>query len=83
MRTVHRYLYTHCSQIFVSMDEHTTVEDLAGLLRYDLQLVKDAVSAYCRLGFAFKKGTDAVLTSADWHPSWREARAAGACVCVC
>ena len=29
-------------------------------LGQDLQLVKDAVSAYCRLGFAFKRGTEAL-----------------------
>ena len=37
-------------KVFVSIDAHTTVGELAGLLRLDIQLVKDAVSAYCRLG---------------------------------
>jgi hypothetical protein len=37
-------------KIFVTIDAHTSVKDLASLLRQDPQLVKDAVSAYCRLG---------------------------------
>ena len=40
-------------------------------MRLDIQLVKDAVSAYCRLGHAFKKGTECVPDGPDWHPSWR------------
>ena len=35
--------------MFVSLDEHTTVADMATLLEIDLALVKDAVSLYCRL----------------------------------
>jgi hypothetical protein len=31
-------------KVFVSIDSHTTVGELAGLLRLDIQLVKDAVS---------------------------------------
>eukprot|EP01135_Chromosphaera_perkinsii_P008465 Nk52_evm33s1360 gene=Nk52_evmTU33s1360 len=42
-------------KIFVSMDEQSTVAELANILQIDLQLVKDAVSMYCRLGFAKKK----------------------------
>lgn len=38
-------------KIFVTIDAHTSVKDLASLLRQDPQLVKDAVSAYCRLGW--------------------------------
>eukprot|EP00053_Salpingoeca_punica_P017406 m.167681 g.167681 ORF g.167681 m.167681 type:complete len:749 (+) comp17200_c0_seq1:325-2571(+) len=59
-------------KIFVSIDEHTTVEELANVLRIDKELVKDAVSMYCRLGFAKKKGFDYVPPGGDWHPSWRE-----------
>ena len=58
-------------KVFVSIDAHTTVGELAKLLRLDTQLVKDAVSAYCRLGHAFKRGTQTLPSGADWHPSWR------------
>jgi hypothetical protein len=57
--------------VFVSIDAHMTVGELAGLLRLDIQLVKDAVSAYCRLGHAYKKGTETIPDGPDWHPSWR------------
>eukprot|EP00047_Mylnosiga_fluctuans_P004767 m.236504 g.236504 ORF g.236504 m.236504 type:complete len:826 (+) comp12981_c0_seq1:40-2517(+) len=62
-------------KIFVSIDEYTTINELAGVLRIDLQLVKDAVSMYCRLGFARKKGFEAVPQGAPWHSSWRMAAA--------
>eukprot|EP00040_Diaphanoeca_grandis_P030336 m.179192 g.179192 ORF g.179192 m.179192 type:complete len:839 (+) comp31961_c0_seq1:387-2903(+) len=59
-------------KIFVTINAHTTVQELAVLLRQDLQLVKDAVSAYCRLGFAFKRGTESLPKGGDWHDTWRE-----------
>ena len=54
--------------MFVSLDEHTTVSEMAALLEIDLCLVKDAVSLYCRLGFAKKKncGQEGEVQ----HPSW-------------
>ncbi|XP_014254645.1 protein FAM91A1 [Cimex lectularius] len=45
-------------KIFVSIDEHTTVGELAGVLQINFKLVKRAVSLYCRLGFAKKKNCD-------------------------
>ena len=42
-------------QIFVSVDERTTLNQLAGVLNIDLESVKTAVSVYIRLGFAKKK----------------------------
>ncbi|XP_037089725.1 protein FAM91A1-like [Pollicipes pollicipes] len=54
-------------KIFVSIDEKTTVAELAAVLQIDLQLVKNAVSVYCRLGFARKKGPP----PEELHPSWR------------
>ena len=54
--------------MFVSLDEHTTVSDMASLLEIELALVKDAVSLYCRLGFAKKKNSE--LDSDSLHPSW-------------
>ncbi|XP_078611087.1 protein FAM91A1-like [Branchiostoma floridae x Branchiostoma japonicum] len=63
------YLETLLYKIFVSIDEHTTVNELANVLQIDLQLVKNAVSMFCRLGFAKKKGSDPDADSL--HPSWR------------
>eukprot|EP00039_Didymoeca_costata_P009155 m.121080 g.121080 ORF g.121080 m.121080 type:complete len:827 (+) comp14380_c0_seq2:256-2736(+) len=71
-RTLGDYFESLLYKVFVSIDAHTTVSDLAKLLRLDKQLVKDAVSAYCRLGHAFKKGVETVPEGADWHPSWRD-----------
>ncbi|XP_071964356.1 protein FAM91A1-like [Antedon mediterranea] len=68
------YFETLLYKIFVSIDEHTTVAELANVLEIDLQLVKNAVSMYCRLGFAKRKGKDADPESL--HPSWNEPFAA-------
>ena len=57
-------------KIFVSIDENTTVAELAAVLQIDLQLVKNAVSVYCRLGFARRKGS--ALSEEALHPSWRD-----------
>lgn len=54
--------------MFVSLDEHTTVSEMAALLEIELCQVKDAVSLYCRLGFAKKKNCG--LESEVQHPSW-------------
>ena len=62
------YLFTRIPSVFVSLDEHTTVSDMASLLEIELALVKDAVSLYCRLGFAKKKNSE--LDSDSLHPSW-------------
>eukprot|EP00116_Pleurobrachia_bachei_P002749 sb/3463011/ len=56
-------------KIFVSIDEHTKIVDLASVLEVDAELVKNAVSMYIRLGFAKKK----VKELLDWHPSWGRA----------
>uniref|UniRef100_A0A1I8H1S7 Protein FAM91A1 n=1 Tax=Macrostomum lignano TaxID=282301 RepID=A0A1I8H1S7_9PLAT len=42
-------------KIFISIDEHTTIKELASVLQADLSMVKTAISLFCRLGFAFKK----------------------------
>uniref|UniRef100_A0A672F749 Family with sequence similarity 91 member A1 n=1 Tax=Salarias fasciatus TaxID=181472 RepID=A0A672F749_SALFA len=42
---------------------------LANVLEIDLDLVKNAVSMYCRLGFAVKKGQ--VFGSEQLHPTWK------------
>ncbi|XP_070555976.1 protein FAM91A1-like isoform X1 [Ptychodera flava] len=64
------YFETLLYKIFVSIDEHTNIAELANVLQIDLQLVKNAVSVYCRLGFARKKGVD--TDSSNVHPSWRD-----------
>lgn len=68
-RVLGDYFETLLYKIFVSIDEHTTVSELANVLQIDLELVKNAVSMYCRLGFAKKKGADSVNQD-DLHQSW-------------
>ncbi|GFO05062.1 protein fam91a1 [Plakobranchus ocellatus] len=67
-RVLGDYFETLLYKIFVSIDEHTPVAELANVLQIDLPLVKNAVSMYCRLGFAKKKTTDFDIS--DLHPSW-------------
>ena len=62
-------------KIFVSIDENTTLSELAAVLQIDLQLVKNAVSVYCRLGFARRKGD--ALPEEELHPSWRNVERQG------
>uniref|UniRef100_A0A8B9K3I0 Family with sequence similarity 91 member A1 n=1 Tax=Astyanax mexicanus TaxID=7994 RepID=A0A8B9K3I0_ASTMX len=54
------YFETLLYKIFVSIDEQTTVSE-----------VHNAVSMYCRLGFAIKKGQ--VISPDQLHPSWKSA----------
>ncbi|XP_053102914.1 protein FAM91A1 isoform X2 [Hemicordylus capensis] len=63
------YFETLLYKIFVSIDEQTNVAELANVLEIDLSLVKNAVSMYCRLGFAHKKGQ--VINLDNLHLSWR------------
>ncbi|XP_038580841.1 protein FAM91A1 isoform X1 [Micropterus salmoides] len=65
------YFETLLYKIFVSIDEQTNVAELANVLEIDLGLVKNAVSMYCRLGFAVKKGP--VFSSDQLHPTWKNA----------
>ncbi|TSK28196.1 Protein FAM91A1 [Bagarius yarrelli] len=65
------YFETLLYKIFVSIDEQTNVSELANVLQIDLGLVKNAVSMYCRLGFAIKKGQ--VISPDQLHLSWRSA----------
>uniref|UniRef100_A0A8C1BT86 Family with sequence similarity 91 member A1 n=2 Tax=Cyprinus carpio TaxID=7962 RepID=A0A8C1BT86_CYPCA len=65
------YFETLLYKIFVSIDEQTNVSELANVLEIDLGLVKNAVSMYCRLGFAIKKGH--VISPDQLHPSWKSA----------
>ena len=44
------------------------MKELANVLEIDVRHVQDAVSLYCRLGFARKKNAE--LDNNDLHPSW-------------
>ncbi|CAL8135325.1 unnamed protein product [Orchesella dallaii] len=69
-RVLGDYFETLLYKIFVSIDEHTSVGELADVLDIDSQLVKNAVSLYCRLGFAYKKNLDFGYGTLD--PSWKK-----------
>lgn len=71
-RVLGDYFETLLYKIFVSIDEHTSVAELAAVLQIDLQLVKNAVSMYCRLGFAHRKQQE--LGTDEYHPSWTVGR---------
>eukprot|EP01105_Mastigella_eilhardi_P022171 TRINITY_DN5443_c0_g1_i3.p1 TRINITY_DN5443_c0_g1~~TRINITY_DN5443_c0_g1_i3.p1 ORF type:complete len:779 (+),score=196.09 TRINITY_DN5443_c0_g1_i3:343-2337(+) len=68
--------------VFVSINERTTVEQLAEVLQTDVENVKQAVSLYIRLGFAKNKSVDAMTSentqgkTARWHQSWYQAQTA-------
>lgn len=49
------YFETLLYKLFVSIDDHTSLGELASLLQIDVDLVLNAVSLYCRLSFAVKK----------------------------
>ncbi|XP_050526579.1 protein FAM91A1 [Daktulosphaira vitifoliae] len=53
-------------KIFVSIDEHTSVIELATVLEIDLESVKNAVSLFCRLKIAQKKNSK----QCENHSSW-------------
>ena len=54
-RVLGDYMETMLYKVFVSVDEHTSVGELAQVLEIDLSLVKNAISLFCRLGWAQKK----------------------------
>ncbi|KAJ2948600.1 hypothetical protein O0L34_g7855 [Tuta absoluta] len=64
------YFETLLYKVFVSIDEHTTVAELATVLQVECELVKQAVSLYCRLGFAHNLQPPPVNPQ---HPSWQHA----------
>lgn len=63
------YFETLLYKIFVSIDQNTPVQELASILKIDIRLVKNAVSMYCRLKFAYKKNI--YIDIQKCHPSWR------------
>lgn len=55
-------------KIFVSADELMTISELAQMLQINLDTVKQAISLFCRLGFARKKtDTDVINPHASWN----------------
>jgi hypothetical protein len=71
-RTIGDYFETLLYKLFVSIDENTSVSELASILQIDLNLVKNAISMYCRLGFAKKiSKTDQQIFT---EPSWADYR---------
>ncbi|CAG5036134.1 unnamed protein product [Parnassius apollo] len=64
------YFETLLYKVFVSVDEHTSVAELAAVLQVDCELVKQAISLYCRLGFANNLNPPPVTPQ---HPSWKDA----------
>ncbi|KHN72546.1 Protein FAM91A1 [Toxocara canis] len=67
-RVIGDYFENLLYQIFVAIDEQTTVRELSEMLDIDLQLVKNAVSVFCRLGFAKKRVTG--LENVALHVTW-------------
>eukprot|EP01129_Flabellula_baltica_P015718 TRINITY_DN8108_c0_g1_i1.p1 TRINITY_DN8108_c0_g1~~TRINITY_DN8108_c0_g1_i1.p1 ORF type:complete len:750 (-),score=128.69 TRINITY_DN8108_c0_g1_i1:34-1971(-) len=65
-------LYT----LFITVDQRTNIETVSRLLNYDSALVKQAVSMYIRLGFAYKKSIQPILGEIyevdpdKWHQDW-------------
>ncbi|XP_060526700.1 protein FAM91A1 [Cylas formicarius] len=64
------YFETLLYKIFVSIDEQTTVGELATVLEIETELVKQAVSLYCRLQFACKLDPETEIERSRRHPSW-------------
>uniref|UniRef100_A0A8C3RX19 Family with sequence similarity 91 member A1 n=1 Tax=Chelydra serpentina TaxID=8475 RepID=A0A8C3RX19_CHESE len=67
------YFETLLYKIFVSIDEHTNVAEVSHAYFLLISCVslslQNAVSMYCRLGFAHKKGQ--VMNLENLHSSWR------------
>ncbi|KAM3960327.1 protein FAM91A1 [Aphomia sociella] len=64
------YFETLLYKVFVSIDEHTSVAELASVLQVECESVKQAVSLYCRLGFARHLQPP---PHTHHHISWRDA----------
>jgi len=57
-------------KIFVSIDERTTIKELATTLQVDIEHVKNAVSMYILLGFAKKKTVVPLLVMSSSLVLW-------------
>ncbi|CAI5438115.1 unnamed protein product [Caenorhabditis angaria] len=67
-RVLGDYFETLLYKIFVAIDDQTTVLEMSQILHIDLQLVKNAISLFCRLGFAKKRVTG--VENLSIHTSW-------------
>ena len=69
------YFETLLYKLFVSIDDHTSLGELASLLQIDVDLVLNAVSLYCRLSFAVKKQKpDDHVTEGMYDSTWKDYR---------
>ncbi|KAK5637850.1 hypothetical protein RI129_000154 [Pyrocoelia pectoralis] len=69
-RVLGDYFETLLYKIFVSIDEHMTIGELANVLQVETDLVKHAVSLYSRLSFARKLDSETENAKSLRHPSW-------------
>ncbi|VDM58221.1 unnamed protein product [Angiostrongylus costaricensis] len=67
-RVLGDYFETLLYKIFVAIDDQTTVKEMAEMLHIDFHLVANAISVFCRLGFARKRVTG--METARLHYSW-------------
>ncbi|KIH50952.1 hypothetical protein ANCDUO_18966 [Ancylostoma duodenale] len=79
-RVSNDYLENLLYKIFVAIDDQTTVKEMAEMLHIDFHLVANAISIFCRLGFARKRVTG--METARLHYSWAQ-RATNACQSYC
>ncbi|XP_039257477.2 protein FAM91A1-like [Styela clava] len=71
-RVLGDYFETLLYKIFVSIDEKTTLSELSTVLDISLDLVKNAVSVFCRLGFSKLKDGFDVNNEPTAHRSWKD-----------
>ncbi|EYB82835.1 hypothetical protein Y032_0349g3190 [Ancylostoma ceylanicum] len=69
-RVLGDYFETLLYKIFVAIDDQTTVKEMAEMLHIDFYLVANAISVFCRLGFARKRVTG--METARLHYSWAQ-----------
>lgn len=69
-RIVGDYFEVLLYKLFVSTDEHTNVAELSRILNLDIELVKQTMSMFLRLGFARKKNITADFGIT--HTSWKD-----------
>ncbi|VDO86884.1 unnamed protein product [Heligmosomoides polygyrus] len=69
-RVLGDYFETLLYKIFVAIDDQTTVKEMAEMLHIDFHLVANAISVFCRLGFAKKRVTG--METARLHYSWAQ-----------
>lgn len=69
------YFETLLYKLFVSIDERSTLGELAALLQIDIDLVINAVSVYCRLAFTKKKSPNPA--NVNYDASWNDFIAGG------